>query len=216
MAPSSPLAQAASFSPGSRTALSYLDQLLTQRNVDPAAANAVFGQEGASGGIGDGGHAFGPGQFNDAGGVWTGKYPGMSPQEKNAVAWSQPGLQELARHVASVAGGLHGSDAVHAIVGDTQVGGHYTGFERPANEGGEISRALASLGMGGGQSFAPASGGLQQPTLAAAAQPQPRFAVPAQQQPNTRAFAQTLLGGISPTGQIDQQGLLAALLARRS
>lgn len=209
MAQNSPLAQAASFQPGSRSALSYLDQLLAQRNVDTAAANAVFGQEGASGGIGDGGHAFGPGQFNDAGGVWTGKYPGMSPQQKNELAWSPPGLTDLANHVAAVASGLKGPAAVSNIV---------SRFERPADIPGETSRALASLGAGGassgGQSFAPANASsLQQPTLAHAAAPQLQ---PAAQQPNTRAFAQTLLGGISPTGQIDQQGLLAALLARRS
>jgi hypothetical protein len=148
MAQTSQLAQAASFTPGSAAALDYLNQLLAKRGVDVSAANAVFGQEGASGGIGDGGHAFGPGQFNDAGGAWTGKYPGLTPEQKNQIAWSPSGLTDLASHVAAVAAGLKGPAAVHAIVGDTQVGGRYTGFERPANESGEIARALASLGAG--------------------------------------------------------------------
>lgn len=75
---------------------------------------------------------------------------------------------------------------------------------------------LASAATGSPQPAAQTT--QQQPSLAhaAAAQPPPGFAAAAQQQPNIRAFAQTLLGGISPTGQIDQQGLLAALLARRS
>lgn len=160
------LGQAAGFTPGSRTALNYLNQLLAQKGVDVGAANAVFGQEGASGGIGDSGHAFGPGQFNDAGGVWTGRFPGMSPEQKNQQAWSPQGLAELAGRVGSVASGLHGPAAVSNIV---------SRFERPANIPGEISRALASLGGGGGgQSFAPANAtAMQQPTLSrAAAAPQ--------------------------------------------
>jgi hypothetical protein len=140
MAQASRLAQAASFAPGSPAALNYLNQLLVQRGVDPAAANAVFSQEGASGGIGDGGHAFGPGQFNDAGGVWTGKYPGLTPEQKNQIAWSPAGLADLASHVGAVAGGLHGPAAVTNIV---------SRFERPADIPGEISRALEALGAKG-------------------------------------------------------------------
>ena len=128
---------AASFAPGSRAGLSYLNKLLAARGVDTAAADAVFAQEGASGGIGDGGHAFGPGQFNDAGGVWTGRYQGLSPEQKNQAAWSVSGLRELADRVASVAAGLHGQQAITSIV---------SRFERPANPGKEIAGALASYG----------------------------------------------------------------------
>lgn len=133
-----------------QAALAQLAQLLRARGVDPAAASAVFNQEGASGGIGDSGHAFGPGQFNDAGGVWTGRYPGMTPEQKNAVAWSPAGLRELADRVARVAAGLHGGQAVRAIV---------SRFERPADVPGEISRALAGYGGGTGTHFGGAAYG---------------------------------------------------------
>lgn len=201
MAGSSAVARAAAnFSPGSPSAIAYLNQLLAQRGVDVKAADAVFGREGASGGIGDGGHAFGPGQFNDAGGVWTGRYQGMSPQQKNQVAWSPQGLQELAARVASVSAGQHGGAAIQNIV---------TRFERPANPGAEIAGAMGAYGLpvqpgsstqsGGGAAGAVASS----LPLAAAATPGP-------------GFAQQLLGAISPTGQLNNPGaLIAALQAFR-
>jgi hypothetical protein len=129
---------AAGFRPGSRQALAYLQQRLLQAHVDPRAANAVFSVEGASGGIGDGGHAFGPGQFNNAGGVWTGRYAGMSPQQINQIAWSPAGLNELAQRVGRVAGGLKGRQAINAIV---------QRFERPADIPGEIAKATSRLGL---------------------------------------------------------------------
>lgn len=138
---------ATGFNPGSSQALAFLSQLLTSRNVDPRAAQAVFSVEGASGGIGDGGHAFGPGQFNNAGGVWTGRYAGMSPQQINSIAWSRQGLTELANRVASVAAGQHGAQAVQSIV---------RRFERPADPNGEVSRALAHYGKGYTNVSAPA------------------------------------------------------------
>lgn len=130
---------ATGFQPGSRQALNYLRQLLVRQHVDPNAAMSVFSVEGASGGIGDGGHAFGPGQFNNAGGVWTGRYAGMSPQQLNQLAWSQQGLQELAQRVGKVAAGTKGADAVQRIV---------TQFERPADPKGEVAKALSRLGGG--------------------------------------------------------------------
>lgn len=131
---------AAGFQPGSQQALNYLRQLLVQEHVNPDAAMSVFSVEGASGGIGDGGHAFGPGQFNNAGGVWTGRYKGLSPQQINAIAWSQQGLQELAQRVGRVAGGVKNpTKAVQQIV---------TQFERPADPKGEVAKALARLGKG--------------------------------------------------------------------
>jgi hypothetical protein len=133
---------AAGFAPGSKQALAYLQRLLVAQHVDPQAAMRVFNVEGASGGIGDGGHAFGPGQFNNAGGVWTGRYAGLSPQQINQIAWSPQGLAELAQRVGKVAGGLKGAAAVRNIV---------TRFERPADPRGEIAKAL-----GGSVSAAPA------------------------------------------------------------
>jgi hypothetical protein len=129
---------ARNFAPGSASALNYLRQLLVAEHVNPDAAQAVFSVEGASGGIGDGGHAFGPGQFNNAGGVWTGRYGGMSPQQINQIAWSPTGLQELAQRVGKVAGGIKNpTKAVQRIV---------TQFERPADPRGEVAKALSRLG----------------------------------------------------------------------
>jgi hypothetical protein len=190
MAHQTTIAQAAGFTPGSPAAIAYLNHLLARRGVDTAAADRVFGVEGLHGGIGDGGHAFGPGQFNDAGGVWTGRYAGMSPEQKNAAAWSPAGLEELAARVAAVARGEHGARAVEDIV---------TRFERPADPRGEISRALGAP-IGGG-----AAGTLSAGTgVAAAPGTDPR-----------RAFAQALLSAISPTGQLDDAGLSGAITARR-
>ena len=139
-----------SFAPGSPAAISLLNRLLAQRGVDVQAADAVFGMEGLSGGIGDQGHAFGPGQFNDAGGVWTGRYQGATPQQKNQLAWSPAGLAELADRVARVAAGQHGAQAVQSIV---------TRFERPANPGREIAGALGrSTGAPAGSAAADLGG----------------------------------------------------------
>lgn len=141
---------AGGFTPGSKQALQYLQRLLIAQHVDPRAANAVFSVEGASGGIGDGGHAFGPGQFNNAGGVWTGRYAGMSPQQINNIAWSPQGLAELAQRVGKVAGGLKGRQAINAIV---------TRFERPANIPGEIAKATGRLGLPMAYGGSPVAGG---------------------------------------------------------
>jgi hypothetical protein len=117
-----------------------------RQQIDQQAELAVAGQEGLSGGIGDGGHAFGPNQLNDAGGVWTGRNQGLTPEQKNRRAWTPAGIDEALAGVARAAGGRHGADAVSHIVSD---------FERPRDPKGEIARALASLGaspssIGGG------------------------------------------------------------------
>lgn len=111
------------------------------RRLDLAALLAIAGHEGAGGGIGDNGHAFGPFQLNDAGGVLTGQLQGESPQQKNAWAWSPAGIKFALDGIARVASGLHGGQAVRAIA---------TRFERPANVQAEIQDALAHYG--GGQS----------------------------------------------------------------
>ena len=109
-----------------------------RQTIDPAAAFAVARQEGLSGAIGDGGHAFGPFQLNNAGGVLTGKFSGLTPQQINAWAWSPAGINYALTHIASVAGGQRGAQAVTSIV---------SRFERPANIPGETQRALAALGQ---------------------------------------------------------------------
>lgn len=109
-----------------------------REQIDPRAALAVSSREGLSGGIGDGGHAFGPWQLNNAGGVITGKFAGQSAGQINKWAWTPAGIDYALSHIASVAGGLKGAQAVNAIV---------TRFERPANPSGEIAGALGALGL---------------------------------------------------------------------
>jgi hypothetical protein len=111
-----------------------------QQQIDPRAALAVAAQEGLGGGIGDGGHAFGPFQLNDAGGVLTGKFPGETPQQLQAWASSPAGIDYALGGIGKVAGGTSGRAAVTNIV---------SRFERPANIPGETSRALAAYGLPG-------------------------------------------------------------------
>lgn len=121
--------------------------------IDLRALDAVGGQEGYSGRIGDNGHAFGPFQLNDAGGVLAGRFPGQTPQQKQQWASSPAGVDFALSRIAGVAGGQQGPAAVRSIVSK---------FERPADIPGEISRALASYGTGG------AGAGPLQPAPAAA------------------------------------------------
>lgn len=111
------------------------------RNLDLAALLAIASHEGASGRIGDNGHAFGPFQLNDAGGVLTGKLGGMTPEQKNAWAWSPAGINYAEDGIAKVAAGQHGAQAINSIASK---------FERPANVQAEIQDALAHYGKGAG------------------------------------------------------------------
>jgi hypothetical protein len=118
--------------------LAAYNQQHAGRPIDPRAALAVAAQEGLSGGIGDGGHAFGPFQLNNAGGVLTGRFPGQSPAQLQAWASSPAGIQDALGRIGGVAGGLKGAQAVKAIVSQ---------FERPANIPREIQSALAAYGI---------------------------------------------------------------------
>lgn len=133
------------------------------RGLDPAAVMSVAQQEGLGGGIGDGGHAFGPFQLNDAGGVITGKFPGQSQQQTQDWAWSGPGVSYALGGIQKVASGLQGPAAVRAIV---------SRFERPADIPGEISRALGQP-MGQAQAQVPANPQVQAPMTAAPSGPRP-------------------------------------------
>ena len=116
--------------------------------IDPKAELAVAAQEGLGGGIGDQGTSFGPNQLH-----YEGAYPASAPQgaqASQAWAWSVPGLQYALSRVAAVAGGLHGAQAVNNIVAR---------FERPANPGGEIARALAAYGLPPGSASQYQTGG---------------------------------------------------------
>jgi hypothetical protein len=118
-----------------------------QRGLDPEAVLAVASTEGLGGGVGDGGHAFGPFQLNDAGGVLTGR-----PGNHRAFAESPAGINFALDRIAGVARGLRGRAAITAIV---------RGFERPRRPGAEISKASARYGHMGS-------------SLAAAGNPLPR------------------------------------------
>lgn len=118
--------------------------------LDPRAALAVFGTEGLSGGIGDGGHAFGPAQLNNAGGVITGKFAGQSPEQINQWAWSPAGIDYALAGINRVAAGLHGQAAINAIVSQ---------FERPQDIPREITRATQNYG-GLPSTFAPPAGAI--------------------------------------------------------
>lgn len=111
------------------------------RNLDLQALLAIAQHEGASGGVGDGGHAFGPFQLNNAGGVLTGKFAGQTPDQINQWAWSPAGIKYALDGIARVASGQHGAQAINSIASK---------FERPANVGAEISDALAHYGNGAG------------------------------------------------------------------
>lgn len=163
-----------------------------QRRVDLRAALAVAAQEGLSGAVGDNGTSFGPWQLHQGGalpssvGLAQGQQWASSPQ----------GIDYALGRIGGVAGGLQGQQAVNAIV---------SRFERPANPGKEIASALAAYGS-------VPTGGYQAPPadpLAAAA------AAPPAATDTRRQFATQLLAGISPTGQLNQDSLVAALAQRR-
>lgn len=110
------------------------------RGLDPAAVLAVASQEGLSGRIGDGGHAYGPFQLNNAGGVITGTHPAVNDQATQNWANSPAGINFALDRIAQNARGLRGPSAVRAIVSQ---------FERPENPGKEISGALSVYGQYG-------------------------------------------------------------------
>lgn len=106
-------------------------------SLDPNAVRAVASQEGLSGGIGDGGHAYGDFQMNNAGGVITGSHPGTYDQGIEQWANSPEGLNFALSKINAVAAGLKGQSAIDNIV---------TRFERPANPQREIQGASAAYG----------------------------------------------------------------------
>ena len=125
----------------------YIRRGAIQRGLDPAAVLAVASMEGLSGGVGDGGHAFGPFQENDAGGVLTNR-----PGNHRQFAESRKGIDFALDAMMPIAKGLKGEHAINAIV---------THYERPANPQKEIAGATARLGEFAG---APAGGSLATPT----------------------------------------------------
>jgi hypothetical protein len=131
--------------PGDAAALArYVQKQAPQYRLDPYAVLAVALQEGIGGGIGDHGTSFGPWQLHQGG-----AYPAAAPQggqAANAWAWSPAGVNYALSRMGSVAGGLKGKQAVHAIVYQ---------FERPADPASEYAAAVKALpssegGSGGG------------------------------------------------------------------
>lgn len=114
---------------------------------DPRAALAVAAQEGLSGRIGDAGTSFGPFQLH-RGGALPRTAAMLGPGGANSWAWSQPGLTYALSRIKSVAGNRTGADAIRAIVSQ---------FERPANPGNEIQKALAYYGRSGAGGTVPSA-----------------------------------------------------------
>lgn len=116
------------------TAVQAIKTAAAKYGLDPAAMIAVSRVESGLNprAVGDGGHAFGLFQFNNAGGIITG--------DPNPGKYLDPNYNamEAARHIASIKGArqARGADAVRLIVNN---------FERPANKGAEISKALSYL-----------------------------------------------------------------------
>jgi hypothetical protein len=166
-----------------------LQALRRYPGLDPKAVLAVAAQEGLGGGIGDNGTSYGPFQLHKGG-----AYPSSAPQNPGQAhqwAWSPAGIDYALSRINGVAGGQRGAQAVNSIV---------SRFERPADPQGEIRRALASYGSGGGAASVASS-----PTGAAA----PSGGT------DRRAFAQQLLAAISPTGQLDNPSSLVQALQTR-
>lgn len=111
-------------------------RLAPKYGIDPLAALAVSSAEGASGGIGDQGHAYGPWQMNDLVGVLTGKFHGArNSKAAQSFAWSTQGIEfALQRMAAGGAKGLSGEAAIKAII---------AGFERPKDYGDALKSGLA-------------------------------------------------------------------------
>lgn len=121
--------------PGDAAALArYVVKRSPQYRLDPNAVIAVAIQEGLSGHVGDNGTSFGPWQLHQGG-----AYPASAPQTPdaaNAWAWSPAGVDYALGRMSTVAGGLRGPAAVHAIV--------YR-FERPSDPKSEYDHAVQAL-----------------------------------------------------------------------
>lgn len=116
---------------------SYIAQRARAMGLDPKAVLAVARQEGLGGGVGDHGTSFGPFQLHLGGAMPRGV---SNPQ---AWAESPAGINYALSHINSVAHGLHGAQAIQAIV---------SRFERPADPASEIAGAMSAYGKGVGSS----------------------------------------------------------------
>ena len=126
--------------PDTSSKVTFIVQRARQYGLDPAAVLAVWTHEGLSGGIGDHGTSFGPGQMH-IGGVYdsavaeAGAPPGSDPTAANNWANSPAGIDFALSKVAGVARGLRGYGAINAIV---------RSFENPLQPDAEVANAEAS------------------------------------------------------------------------
>lgn len=134
-------ANPAALASGGALSAKQIGAMAKAHGLDPQAVLAVAKMEGLGGGIGDGGHAFGPFQLNNAGGVITNKFPGWTNAQIQKWAWSKQGVNFALQQMAQVAGGQTGYGAIASIV---------NGFERPKNPGAEIAGAWNAYGGTGG------------------------------------------------------------------
>ena len=136
---------------GTPAQIRMLKKMAKARNLDVSVLMANFAHEGLSGGIGDGGHAFGPGQMNNAGGVLTGKFQGWSPEKINQWAWSKQGMKYLLDGIAAHGvAGKKGEAAMRALVFD---------YERPADPAGQFKERMDTWKAGNyGHTGLPAGG----------------------------------------------------------
>lgn len=117
-------------------AVNAINAAAQKYGLDPKAMIAVARVESGlnPAAVGDGGHAFGLFQFNNAGGTITG--------QPNPQRYLDPNFNamEAARHIASIPGarGAKGQKAINLIVNQ---------FERPANKTGEIAKASQFYGQ---------------------------------------------------------------------
>jgi len=108
-------------------------QMARARGLDPAAVLSIASVEGGfNGSVGDHGTSFGPFQLHVGGALPRGI------GNPNQWANSQAGIGYALDHIAQVAGGLHGQQAISAISAR---------FERPADVAGEIAKASGRYGQ---------------------------------------------------------------------
>jgi len=87
----------------------YIASQAAALGLDPRAVLGVATAEGGfSGAVGDGGHAYGPFQLNNAGGVITNMFPGWSQKQIQAWAWSKQGVNFALQKMSGVAAGQTG------------------------------------------------------------------------------------------------------------
>ena len=162
-----------------------ITQLAQRYGVDPRAALAIASVEGGfNGSVGDNGTSFGPFQLHEGGALPRGR--------NSAWANSAAGINYAMQHIASVAKGLQGRQAVAAIS---------SRFERPLDVQGEISKAMGrygGVGGGGMQVGNPVTGGRGLSAPLGGADLSPQILALVQQVLSTNGGRQKLAPQINP------------------